>query len=327
MIPKDLTRLLRPHVLVIILLTMISCMLISERTIFPDVPQRMKIEASILGGTMEPPYQYRIMKPLLGSLMQSALTPFIDDEVTRHVFAYQLMVFVVFLGVYSLFYKFLRLFFTVNTCILGLLLLQVVIPLGISSIWEEGDYITLLFFLVGLNLMFSGKEKFLPIVFAIGIFNRDQTIYLLFFYAAFLFYEGRIKDRKAIVNTVICVVLWAAGYLLLRYIFGFKESVYTVKHNVSTNINTWKTIVELWIVMISVFAMLSVISFPRSNRFFRLALISLIPYVIIFFLLGIVSQLAKFLPAFLVMIPMSLQVLTNEFTGDVHAEPERSQAQ
>ena len=305
---------------------MISCMLISERTIFPDIPQRMKIEASILGGTMEPPYQYRVMKPVIGNLLQSVLSPFMKDEVLRHAFSYQLMIFFVFLGVYFLFFKFLRNFFTENTCILGLLLLQVVIPLGISSIWEEGDYITLLLYLVGLNLMFTGKEKFLPVVIAVGVFNRDQIIYILFLYAAYLFYEGRIKDKRAFLNAAICVVVWLAGYLLLRNIFGYKESVYTIKHNVTTNINTWKSIAELWIAMISVFAFLSIISYKRSNRFFRFALMSLIPYVMIYFLLAIVSQLAKFLPAFLVMIPMSLQVLTNEFTGESQAESERSQA-
>ena len=305
---------------------MISCMLISERTIFPDIPQRMKIEASILGGTMEPPYQYRVMKPVIGNLLQSVLSPFMKDEVLRHAFSYQLMIFFVFLGVYFLFFKFLRNFFTENTCMLGLLLLQVVIPLGISSIWEEGDYITLLLYLIGLNLMFTGKEKFLPVVIAVGVFNRDQIIYILFLYAAYLFYEGRIKDKRAFLNAAICAVVWLAGYLILRNIFGYKESVYTIKHNVTTNINTWKSIAELWIAMISVFAFLSIVSYKRSNRFFRFALMSLIPYVMIYFLLAIVSQLAKFLPAFLVMIPMSLQVLTNEFTGGSQAESERSQA-
>ena len=202
-------------------------------------------------------------------------------------------------------------------------MLQIVIPLGITSIWEEGDYITLLFYLIGLNLMFSNKEKFLPLVFAFGVYNRDQIIYLLLFYAAYLFYEGRLREKKAIINSVICIVVWMAGYLLLRNIFGFKESVYTVKHNVTTNINTWKTIVELWIAMVSVYAVLSIISFRRSNKFFRFAMISLIPYVIVYFLFAIVSQLAKFLPAFLILIPMSLQVLTNEFTGNTEKEPER----
>lgn len=322
---RDLNKLLKPEVLVILLLTMISYMIISERTIFPDVSQRMKIQESILNGTMEPPYQYRIMKPVLGNFLQTVLSPVMIDAAERHVLSYQIIVFLVFLGIYALFYRFLRNFFSVNASIIGLILLQVVIPLGISSIWEEGDYITLLFYLIGLNLMFSKKEKFLPLVFAVGVFNRDQINYLLLFYAAFLFYEGRLKDKKAIMNAVFCVVVWLAGYLLLRYIFGFKESVYTVTHNVTTNINTWKAIVELWIVMVSVYAVLSIISFRRSNKFFRFALVSLIPYVVVFFLFAIVSQLAKFLPAFLILIPMSLQVLTNEFTENADTEPERIQ--
>ena len=45
---------------------------------------------------------------------------------------------------------------------------------------------------------------------------------------------------------------------------------------------------------------------------FRLALISLIPYVAIFYFFGFLTQLAKFLPAFLIMIPMCLQLVKNK---------------
>jgi len=38
--------------------------------------------------------------------------------------------------------------------------------------------------------------------------------------------------------------------------------------------------------------------------------------VIFFFFNSILSQLAKFLPAFLIMIPMSLQALTGESTEE-----------
>lgn len=299
----------------IIVLAVISYLNISERTILPDVPKRMEIQSSILSGTMEPPYQYRVMKPLLGKILQTAILPFSGDEEFTHALSYQLLNFAVFLGIYVLLYRYLRNFFSANVCILGMALFAALLPLCITSIWEEGDYITLLLYLAGLSLIFSGREKYLPLIFLIGVFNRDQIIFLLMFYAAYLYSEGRLNDRSARMTALLSALLWAAGYLSLRLIFGFRESVYTVQHNVSTNINTWISAAELWTAMILVFVILSISAFRKSGKYFRFGLLILIPYTVIYFCLAIVTQLAKFLPAYLILIPMSLQVLSGEYTA------------
>lgn len=290
-------------------------MIVSERTIFPDIPKRMEIERSILDGTMEPPYQYRIMNALAGTGIQKILSPFMQSETERHALSYQIIMFSVFTGIYFLMYSYFRRFFSQGAAVTGMLLFSILLPLSITSIWEEGDYITLLIYLAALNMMFSGKEKWLPLLIAIGMINRDQIIFILAFYLAFLYHEGRLKDKKAWMTVILSAAAGAAVYILLRLIFGFRETVYTVAHNTSSNFSLWKSIVELWIVMISVFAVLSIASFRKSNRFFRAGLVSLIPYCIIFFLLAIITQLAKFLPAYLILIPMTLQKLTGEYTG------------
>ncbi len=317
-------KLAEPLSVMILVLTIISYLNISERTILPDVPKRMEIQSSILNGTMEPPYQYRVMKPLLGKILQSVILPLSGDDEFTHALSYQILNFAVFLGIYVLLYRYLRNFFSVNVCILGMALFAALLPLCITSIWEEGDYITLLLYLAGLSLIFSGKEKFFPLIILAGVFNRDQIIFLLMFYAAFLYSEGRLNDRAARRTALLSVLLWTAGYLSLRLIFGFRESVYTVQHNVSTNINTWRSAAELWAAMILVFAVLSISAFRRSGRFFKFGLFMLIPYTAIYFCLAIVTQLAKFLPAYLILIPMSLQALSGEYTSknDAEEEPE-----
>lgn len=302
--------------LVLLLLTLISTIIVSERTVFPDVPKRIEIEKSILDGTMEPPYQYRIMKTLSGSAIQFIISPFVENEITRHTLAYQILLFLTFSFVYALMYSYFRRFFSEGASITGLFLFIILIPLSITSIWEEGDYITLLFYLAGLSLMFSGREKWLPLLIAVGEINRDQIIFLLAFYAAYLYLENRLWDRRAWLTMLLSVAAWLSVYLLLRLIFGFKVSVYTIAHNVSSNISLWKQILELWIVMVSVFAVLSIASFKKSSRFFKAGLISLIPYIMIFSVLAIITQFAKFLPAYLILIPMALQKLTGEYTTD-----------
>jgi hypothetical protein len=79
-------------------------------------------------------------------------------------------------------------------------------------------------------------------------------------------------------------------------------------------------IILLWIVLVVPFAILSLLSFNRSSMFFKCALISIGIYVIFFFFFGFLTQLAKFLPAYLILIPMSLQYLSDEYTGNSFSE-------
>jgi len=314
-----------PVLLVILLLTLISFETVSRNTIQPNPQRRMGIQDSILQGQMEPPYQYRIMKPALGLAVQTAISPFIKDKVKSHVFSYRLIIFFVFFGIYFLFYKFLKIFFSDKACIIGLLMLQIVIPLGITSIWEDGDYYTLMLYLIGLNLIFKGKDAYLPMVIFIGEFNRDQIIFLLVFYLIYLISKKELFKPKSIVIISVSVVLWLATYFSMRYFFGFKESIYTFAHNFHSNKSAIVLILELWTAQVLIFVILSIKSFRKSSVFFKCCFLSLIIYFLMFFFNGILSQLAKFLPAYLILIPMSLQYLTDEYTkgkNEIEMKPE-----
>ncbi len=303
---------LKPAYIVILLLTIISVQTISFNVIFPNVPLRMKLQTDILSGNMEPPYQYRILKPYAGFVIEKIISVFSDDSALNHVISYQLIMIVVFLSIYILFYLFLKLFFNNTISIIGLISLSIIIPLGITSIWEEGDYYNLLFFLIGLNLIFLSKDYFLPLIMLAGVINRDQIIFLLVFYICYLISINRLWDKKSILIIIASIALWGAGYYVMRMIFGFKETKYTIQWNMAANKQMLSQIIFLWSSMILPFAILSIVAFRKSPKFFRLALISLIPYVAIFYFFGFLTQLAKFLPAFLIMIPMCLQLVKNK---------------
>ncbi|MEZ4824367.1 MAG: hypothetical protein R2942_19000 [Ignavibacteria bacterium] len=155
------TKIFKPAYLIILLATMIVFQIISDRSVFPNVPLRMQIQNDILSGEMEPPYQYRIIMPLLGYSLQQIIVPFISNPVKVHTLSYQIILFFCFFGIFYQFYIFLKRFFTDQTCMLGILLLAIVIPLGITSYWEDGDYYTLFFYALGLNLIFDRKDYYL----------------------------------------------------------------------------------------------------------------------------------------------------------------------
>ncbi|MEO6695646.1 MAG: hypothetical protein ABIY50_11275 [Ignavibacteria bacterium] len=311
---------IKPVHFLILLLTLISFQTISQYTILPDIGRRINIQDSILSGQMEAPYQYRLVKPFLGYSLQTVFTAMGVDKFKAHEISYRLLIFVVFLGIYSLFYKYLKNFFPDNICMVGLLMLQAVIPLGISSIWEEGDYITLLIYLIGFNLMFKNKDQYMPLLIGVGMFNRDQVIFLLAFYALYLYSENRLFDRRSFFIIFISFSVAVIAYLIPRFAFGFLDSKYTVLHNTSTNITFWKQITELWIAEVLIFVILCLKVFKKSIIFFKISLICLGIYVIIFFFNGIMTQLAKFLPAFLILIPMSLQFFKHEVSEEYNPQ-------
>lgn len=304
----------RPAYLVILLVTMIVFQIISDRSIFPNVPLRIHIQESILSGQMEAPYQYRIVEPVLGYSVQQIVRHFISNPIKVHTLSYQIILFICFFGIFYQFYIFLKRFFTDQTCMLGILLLGIVIPLCISSYWEDGDYYTLFFYVLGLNLIFDRKDYYLPFLIFIATLNRTQIVFLLTFYVIFLFVNKELFKKRSILIISLSLAAFLLSFYSLRLYYGFKISPYPVEHEIASNFSSRFMILQLWTEEIFVFLILSILAYKKSSRFFKLSLLSLTLYVVFFFFNSILTQLAKFLPAFLIMIPMSLQVLTGEST-------------
>ena len=70
--------------------------------------------------------------------------------------------------------------------------------------------------------------------------------------------------------------------------------------------------IPLWLVVFFGFVFFSIKSFKKSIPFFKYAFIGLSLYLVAFFFRAYLWELAKFTPAFLILIPMTLQGLTGE---------------
>ncbi|MCI0449409.1 MAG: hypothetical protein L0Y79_06435 [Chlorobi bacterium] len=302
--------------IIIILLTLISQRIVYNRIIYPIPETRIGFEESILSGGANEPYQYRVMKPLLGKFFGVLIRPVVKDKIRNHLAAYKILSYIVFFLLYFLFYIFLRNFYTEITSVCGLLLLQIVIPLSITSHWQEGDFITAVFYLAGLVLIFKNKEHFLPLVVLIGVLNRDQIIYVAVFYIAYLLEQKKLFKAKSIIIIASCAIAFGISYYGLRLYFGFKPDYATVVFNIQSNITHWTSISRLWAEQVLIFVILCIIVYKKSRLFFKYSFLSLILYTILFFLKGIMGELAKYLPAYIIMISMGIQLFNKEFTID-----------
>ncbi len=183
----------------------------------------------------------------------------------------------------------------------------------------EGDFITLLFYVVGLNLILCRKDAYLPLVIGLGTFNREQMIFLVVFYAVHLISQQELFDKRNILVVSSCVGAYLAVFLGLRLYFGFKAGGHTMSVHIARNTDWYhvlRFILPLWLAEVAGFVVLCALAFKKTNTFFKLSFLSLGLYGLLFFLSGNLWELAKFLPAFLIMIPMSLQILTGEFADE-----------
>lgn len=310
-------RKIRPPVFILILiLTLISTVYVSVTVVGPNAAVRIRHEERILSGQMEAPYQYRILQPLISRGLQTLAAPFVPSREMRHILAYALLDYLVFAGIFFAFYVLLkRSAPTDASALLGLALLQVVVPLSVTGYDVNGDFITLFFYLLGLNLAFSGREGYLPLVIGIAALNREQIIFLVVFYLAYRAGHPKGMDGRAIRAVILSLAAFLLAFLAVRFHFGFRVSPATPQLHIALNTDSQNLphIVLFWLAQAAGFAALCALAFKRSIRYFKLGFISLGAYAALFFFNGNLWEMAKFLPAYIVLIPMGLQALTGEY--------------
>ncbi len=297
-------------VLLCLILAAISTIYIAKWVILPNIDLRMQTTAEILAGEHEPPYQYRILKPLVARALTGMVAPFTTDR-QAHVIASGVIAAVSFTGIFILFYTYLRRYFSHRTSLIGIIILQVVIPISVTGNYMIGDFITVLFYLIGLNLMVHRKDAYLPLVMLLGAFNRAQIIFLLVFYLAYLFEQRTLRTHLHIVAQ--CVLAFIVGFISIRWYFGLQPTRFTIASHLDHNIQYLiHSIAPRWLAQVAGFVVLSIMSWKKCGRYFALSFASLGLYFALFAIYGNLWEMAKFLPAFLVLIPMSLATLTGE---------------
>lgn len=301
--------------LVGLLLTGISTWYLVSRVIRPFASGRAQFFDAIFAGTQEPPYQYRVLMHVLARGIAFVLAPFFDDHEALHVWAYGVLTFLVFAGIYALLFLLLRRWFSRATSIVGMMLFQAVVPLSVTGYVIEGDFFTVLAYLAGLHLMVRGRDAWLPLLAFVATFNREQMIWLAVFHGIFLYTHGLHRQRGKLLALGGIFAGWGAAMLATRLWFGFKESQYTWFVHLQANTDSAlleRLTIPLWLAEVAVFLILAGLALRRSNDFFRLAFASLSVYTVLYFFHGHMWELAKWLPAYLVLIPMALQVVMGE---------------
>jgi hypothetical protein len=298
----------------VLTLALSSAWYVFKHVIQGNVEARRALVERVVGGNAEAPYQYRVLHPFLGRALEGVLPSGMGAE-WRHAAAYGSLVLAFFAGIYALFHAWLRRLFTPVPALLGTVMLAAALPLCVTGYFVEGDFITLFAYVLGFWLMEAGRDAWLPLVVGLDTLNREQTAYLCVFYALHLAARRSLGDRRKQAILAASVIAFLAAFLGVRAYYGPRPSEYGVAFNLAHNESPRtlrEAILPLWLSVVAGPALLAGLAFRRTTRFFRFAFLALGPYLVLFVLNGILIELAKFLPAFLILIPMAVQTLTGE---------------
>jgi hypothetical protein len=310
-------------------LAWLLCWFVIKRAISPSVAQRLSFVEQVLRGEMEPPYQFRLLEHGAAALFTPLARALASTPAQQHVLAYGASLFFCLLGVQLLLGRYLSAWFTRPTALLGQALFTALVPLSVTGFFVEGDFFTLLFYLGGLVLYRAGRDAWLPLLVAVGALNREQSVFLLVLYAAALLAEGRWREPRRLVILAASFASFAAVYLGLRAAFGFPQSRYTWALHIANNTDPGRLlghVLPLWLAEVLGLVALAALALPRASRSLRLAFACLGPYLLLYFLHGNLWELAKFLPAHLLLLPLALQALTGEAPDTLGPPPPKKAA-
>ena len=186
----------------------------------------------------------------------------------------------------------------------------------------EGDFFTVLFYLISLILIMRKKDVYLPFVILLSAINREQTIFIALLYGLYLYSQKELVGKRLIM-LFVCAATYLVVFLGIRLGFGLRPSQYTFLLHLSNNTditNLVGMILPLWTAEVFGLVILSSMAYVKSNRFFKLSFISLILYFFLFLINGNLWELGKFLPAFVILIPITLQLFTGEFVKEINGK-------
>lgn len=294
---------------VLIILALISTVYLYLNTIIPNLPARIQLEDQVIANQAEPPYQYRILEPVLSRLLGDALPL---PRPAQHIMS-RAIIFPIFLLIYLLFYILLSRFgFTPDQSLIGVLLLAVTIPLTVTGYDPDGDYLTLLFYVIGFLLIISRHDVWLPVLIAVATFNREQAAFMIVFYLAFHIHH---ITRRVMLVAVASIILAALVFIDVRLVLGLRPTQYTIALHLAHNTDPQHipAIALLWMSEVAGFVALCLLAYKKSAAFFKIGIAALLVYVLLFALNGNLWELGKFTPAYLILIPMGLQTICGQY--------------
>jgi len=251
---------------------------------------------SLLAGSADTPFQYRTLLPWVVSSLVSLKLPFLETPVRLFKgieFLSTFFLFIAFRYYISLFIKsrLLASFFS--------LALFVILPYqyifyswSLGSIYYPSDIPSVLFFTLGLILLYKKNWLFYYPLFIVAIFNRETTIFLALIYLFTAFEKHRITP--VFFHCIAQAVIWLSVKMYLAALYadnpgpGLFVNFFYVNAALAANpvniVRIASSFGFVWIAVIFYFRLI-------TDEFVKSSLLVIFPFFMGMFIVGNITEL------------------------------------
>ncbi len=291
------------------------------RTDAPNYELKLTRHTTIINNTIEYPYKYRLLNPHITHVWYTAFGSVIPQK-PAFLAAYTLQNILVFAFMLFCLMKFFRLWFDDTGAVIALLLFAALVPLSLTGYDILGDMTTAGIMALGFYFINTAKTKLLyPLVF-IAAFNELQLILVIAFY--FFAKLSNLKDRSVWMNSILLILTFAAGYVIVYLIRGGSAGTGEVNwyftKDAAFNIAN-KDWMVLWLIMITPLLYFVYKGFKTKPEFLRNSAMIVLPlfYFGAFFFIARLREIDKALTIFTIIIPLALMTI---FPGNTKIQKE-----
>lgn len=280
-----------------------------KELVAPLAFERICYEKDVLIGQTVSPYLYRPLWPWLSQTF-SHLTSFTGwSPILQHKIFHGLWNTVVLTWMYFGVFSFFSLWCTKAKSMVGVLILQVLIPLSISGYYMEEN-----FFLLGgvawmLRAFFLQQWLWLYLGMFILSLHREQSVMIPIWIVLSIFTLTAQNKKLIIAKTLGLFLIWMAVFFGIRWIRGVHYSPYNIDFHLTYNLDVYHFthyITPLWLGQVIIPAVLVATQWKKLTPPFHYWLLSLLPYYLLFMFFGKWTELDKALSGYLFMIPAIL---------------------
>ena len=274
-----------------------------------DPEDTASLIASIVHGTADSPYRYRILVPQIIQGLSTLVNPDGVSGLAVAWFAYWILVYqLLFLAIYRI----LRIWFSPFLSLVGILVMAVSVQVTIDGTFQPWTVLEAGLYALAILAIYYKKNTALLIVLIVATINRETGCFILLFYCA---QQIRMRwpfmDRKAWAWSTVYGVTWFALFVGLRLWLGPAHNAASIAEAFANNIEPYHLVSfglraslflgAYWIMVIA--------GWKTAPDFIRRAWMVAPIYLAFIMVFGVWREVRLLMPLYAILIPTGLGFL------------------
>jgi len=219
----------------------------------PNLKIRIEVQQSIITGTSDSPYRYRILVPFLTEAASKKLLSFMEYPDAFQI-SYAVYDFCAIFFILLTLYIYLNIWWTKEQSLIGCLFASATITIALRDhYFQPWSLLETALFTLSLVLIYKEYYGLLCLVIIIATLNKETAIFIPL---AYFFTRIDLKNKTTLYHKhifLICIffLIWLIPFLILRYLLlGISPHIHSMKELFTYNwtaVSANRAVLNVWL--------------------------------------------------------------------------------